>query len=251
MSDLQAAVRTLPPISLADLNATAELMNRIDRKYFVPPDVLAELIPRLGSDLHALEIDDVRAFEYETVYFDSASFDLFRQHAQQRRHRFKVRTRLYRDSGDCRLEVKSQGLRGRTVKQRRPHDPAHRHELDVTALGFVSPIIRADAASLHRVLETVYRRTTLSDGERRITLDVDLEWIGAGRRIAGPVDVLIETKSPAGAGRLDRMLMRRGIRPHSVSKYCLAVSLLYPHLHGNDWSRIRRRHWDASPMRLS
>lgn len=246
MTPLETTVRALPSISLSELDSASALMSRIDRKYFVPADVLAELLPRVGGGPRALQIDGLRTFRYDTVYFDSPGFDLYRQHVQRRRHRFKVRTRLYRDSGDCRLEVKSKGLRELTVKQRIPHDPDLRLVLDSSDHRFINSITRTSAASLHPVLETRYCRTTLSDGDHRITLDQKLEWIGAGQRIEGPADVLVETKSPGGAGDLDRMLLSRAIRPHAVSKYCLAASLIYPRLRGNDWSRIRRRYWSAA-----
>lgn len=236
------------PISLQELDASAALMSRVDRKYFVPEDLLQHLLSGLDDGWRVLTIDGRRAFHYRTVYFDSPRFDFFRQHVQRRRNRFKVRTRLYADSGACLLEVKSKGLRGRTVKQRIGHDPQHRERLGAEAQAFVESITGADAAVLTPVLESVYRRGTLSDGRHRITLDSGLVWTARGgsdplQRVDGPRDVLVETKSDAAAGMLDRMLLQQGIRPHSVSKYCLGAALLHPHLPGNDWAPIRRRYW--------
>ncbi|SJN18874.1 hypothetical protein FM104_01990 [Microbacterium esteraromaticum] len=241
MTTLERFIGSLPPISLAELDASAALMSRVDRKYFVPRDLLARLLSE--EDLRVLEIDDVRTFRYRTVYLDTPDFTFFRQHVQRRRNRFKVRTRLYCDSRDCRLEVKSKGLRGMTVKQRRAHDPARLGHLDTDGREYVTELIGPDAESLQPVLETDYRRTTLTDSHHRITIDQDLDSVSEMQRIPGPEELLVETKSPDGAGALDRMLLRTGIRPHSVSKYCLAASLLYPHLPGNDWARIRRRYW--------
>lgn len=234
------------PISLAELDASASLLSRVDRKYFVPQPLLAELLDRLEDDWRVLAIDGRRAFRYRTMYFDSPRFDFFRQHVQRRRNRFKVRTRLYCDSGDCLFEVKSKGLRGRTVKQRILHDPHARDRLDARASAFSEAITDMDAAQLHPVLKTVYMRSTLTDGAHRITLDSDLSWSSPQHRIEGPSDVLVETKSDAAASALDRMLLQNGIRPHAVSKYCLGASLLYPHLPGNDWARLRRRYWPSS-----
>lgn len=233
------------PITLAELDASAALMSRVDRKYFVPAALLDQLLAALPRDWRVLTIDGRRSFHYRTVYFDTARFAFFRQHVQQRRRRYKVRTRLYADSGDCLLEVKSKGLRGRTLKQRIPHEAAARRWLDADARAFADAITGADAETLYPVLESVYRRSTLSDGRHRITLDRDLEWmtVDGARRVAGPSDVLVETKSDAASGVLDRLLLQHGIRPHSVSKYCLGALLLYPELPGNDSARIRRRYW--------
>ncbi|UNK72190.1 polyphosphate polymerase domain-containing protein [Microbacterium sp. H1-D42] len=242
MSALAQLVRELPPISLPELDESAALMSRIDRKYFIPRDMLTRLLP---DGLRVLQIGETRTFRYRTVYLDTPDFAFFRQHVQRRRHRFKVRTRLYVDSGDCRLEVKSKGLRGMTVKQRQMHDPSRLGLLDHDGHAYVGPLIGMDATRLRPVLETDYRRTTLTDGDHRITIDQDLDSVFGAKRIPGPAEVLVETKSADGMGALDRLLVHSGIRPHSVSKYCLAASLLYPQLPGNDWGRIRRRYWGA------
>ncbi|MDQ0612541.1 hypothetical protein QF046_000182 [Microbacterium sp. W4I4] len=243
MTAFDKVVQGLAPISLTELDSSAALMSRVDRKYFVPRDLLARLLPEDG--LRVLQIGDRRTFRYRTVYLDTPDFTFFRQHVQRRRNRFKVRTRLYCDTGVSRLEVKSKGLRGLTVKQRRPHDPDRLGLLDQDGRRYVTSLIGMGAGELRPVLETDYRRTTLTDGHHRITIDQDLDSVSGARRISGPAEVLVETKSPDGAGALDRMLLHAGIRPHSVSKYCLSASLLYPHLPGNDWARIRRRYWGS------
>ncbi|WP_029144824.1 polyphosphate polymerase domain-containing protein [Microbacterium luticocti] len=263
MSAPDARFARLPAISLDELNASARLMTRVDRKYFVPRAVLAQVLA--GEDgYRALEIDGVRAFRYRTVYFDSPRFAFYRQHVQGRRHRYKVRTRTYCDSGDCLLEVKAKGYRGQTVKQRIAHDPRHPAALDAEARAYIAGIVgtdaaarpvgadsaqrplRAEAAQLRPVLETVYHRTTLVHDESRVTLDVDLEAVAGSARVQGPGDVLVETKSAGGAGPLDRALLRAGVRPHTVSKYCCAAALLYPHLPHNPWTRTLRRYFTVA-----
>ncbi|UJP10821.1 polyphosphate polymerase domain-containing protein [Microbacterium sp. KUDC0406] len=243
MTSPAAVLDALPSISLSELESAAALMNRVDRKYFVPRALLGRLLPDAGEGLRTLEIGGLRSFRYRSVYLDTPRFALYCQHAQGRRHRFKVRTRTYRDSGGCQLEVKSKGLRGLTVKQRIPHDPARAGRLGADGRRFVSAVTGTDAAELNPVLRTDYRRSTLVQGDHRITIDEQLDFSTAGRRIAGPDDLLVETKSAGGASELDRLFVQHGVRPHRVSKYCLAASLLYPQLRGNDWSRVRRRYW--------
>lgn len=245
MNALGAVLSELEPITLEELSAASALMDRVDRKYFVSPELLGVLLPELKGS-RVLEIDGTRTFLYRTVYFDSPDFSFFRQHVQRRRRRFKVRTRTYTESGTCMLEVKSKGLRGRTVKERRPHDADRPATLAASDRSYVAALIDADADDLTPVLQTHYRRTTLALGDQRVTLDCDLDCENDDRRVTGPRDVLVETKSPDGAGDLDRLLLRHGIRPHSVSKYCIGAALLYPELHHNDWSRLLRRYWPAA-----
>ncbi|MFC7744428.1 hypothetical protein ACFQXA_31035 [Nocardiopsis composta] len=45
----------------------------------------------------------------------------YRQHVQGRRRRFKARTRGYLDSGTASFEVKMEGARSATVKERTAH----------------------------------------------------------------------------------------------------------------------------------
>lgn len=239
-----AALDRLRPVGLDELNEQAGLMTRVDRKYFVPLDVYERLLEASAADHRVLEIDGRRCFRYRSVYFDSPDFGFFRQHVQRRRHRFKVRTRTYCDSGGCHLEVKSKGYRGQTVKERIPHEPADAARLDEPALDFVAGIVGPDAERLRPVLETVYHRVTLTRGDQRVTCDFDLECLAGGRRHVGPADVLVETKSPGGTGAWDLWLRQEGIRPHSVSKYCVAASLLYPGLPSNPWRRTMRRYFE-------
>ncbi|QPZ38885.1 polyphosphate polymerase domain-containing protein [Paramicrobacterium chengjingii] len=235
----------LEPISLDQLNEQARLMTRVDRKYFVPRALLAAMLGQMPGEFRVLEIDRARLFSYRTVYFDSPEFRFYRQHVQGRRHRYKVRTRTYCESGDCMLEVKSKGYRGQTVKERIDHDPLTPSDLTASDTAFIERIIGENAARLRPVLETVYRRATLCHDDQRVTLDLDLECISGNESHFGPSDVLVETKSPGGKGPLDRALLTAGVRPHSVSKYCVAASLLYPHLPGNAWRRTMRRYFDA------
>ncbi|WP_437583900.1 polyphosphate polymerase domain-containing protein [Paramicrobacterium sp. CJ85] len=220
-------------------------MTRVDRKYFVPRDLLAAIMTRELTEFRMLQIDGGRVFDYRTVYFDSPDFVFFRQHAQGRRHRYKVRTRTY-ESGDCMLEVKSKGYRGQTVKERIDHDPVRPERLGERDHRFIDSIVDTDPHALTPVLHTDYRRGTLCHGSQRVTLDLDLRFYNDRASFDGPDSVLVETKTEGSAGPLDRALLGEGIRAHSVSKYCIAATLLYPHLPGNAWYRtIRRQFPDA------
>lgn len=240
MRELLAALR---PISLAELNEQARLMSRVDRKYFVPRPLFTDLIGETSKYVRVLEIDGLRSFRYHTVYFDTADFEFFRHHVQGRRHRFKVRTRTYCDTGLCQLEVKSKGYRGRTVKQRIPHDPHSMTRLGAEGVSFVAPIIGSDPTRLLPVVETIYDRVTLTDGDQRITCDLDLRCRASTGLRHGPDDVLVETKSEGDQGRWDQLLRHAGIRPHSVSKYCIAAALHNPDLRANRWHRTIERYF--------
>ena len=171
-----------PRSTCGSLESGAALLSRVDRKYVVPVTTLERLVAELRGrdDWSALEIDGRRLFGYESVYFDTPDLATYRAHLQRRRCRYKVRVRRYLDSGQCMLEVKRKGVRGLTVKERRPHDVFQRGEL-----GESGPSVRgrrrrrtaaAAVAALRPVVTTTNRRATLAslEGRARLTVDTDL-----------------------------------------------------------------------------
>src|SRR4051812_20418030 len=198
-TDLLEMVESFQPIDLETLDELAALRRRVDNKYVVAADRVAEALEALRGDHRALEIDGRRAFGYESVYLDTPGFDAFHAHVEDRRPRHKVRTRLYVDSGDCVLEVKVKDARGETAKEQREHDPARRERLDDDGRAFVEGVLGEPAGALAAALTTRFRRSTLAqvDGAERVTVDVDLELLrpdGARARLREPC-AIVETKT--------------------------------------------------------
>lgn len=110
-------------ISLAELNAAASMLTRVDRKYALKRVEAESLIADLDRGTRVLDIEGITAHSYASTYFDTPALDSFRGTAQPRRRRYKIRIRSYLDSGLAFLEVKTRGPRGRTVKERIPYDP--------------------------------------------------------------------------------------------------------------------------------
>jgi hypothetical protein len=55
--------------------------------------------------------------------------------------------------------------------------------------------------------------------------------------------VLVETKRHGPHGDADVALRSLGLRPVEMSKYCVAVALLYPGIRGNPWHRTLQRYF--------
>jgi hypothetical protein len=245
-----AVAAALPAATLEEVLAAAELQVRTDRKYLVPVAVFARLGAELADTFHVLEIDGRRNFAYESVYFDTPDLALYRQHLQGRRRRYKVRTRSYLDSGETMLEAKLKGLRGETVKSRWPHPATGRRTLTEEARTVLDELIGREYGvnlpELAPSVTTTYSRTTLVDllGGGRVTCDVDLVCRANG--ISRPTPdghVLVETKTAGPGGPADQCLHRLGVRPVSVSKYCVGVALLHPEVPANPWQRMLRRNF--------
>ena len=109
----------LPEISLRELSARAELLKRTDRKYLVPDRTVVEMVGFLCDiGACALTIDGLQTFGYLSDYYDTLDFALYRAAATKRRRRFKLRSRVYLDSGLHFMELKTRSGRGQNVKDR-------------------------------------------------------------------------------------------------------------------------------------
>ena len=242
---LPSAVRDLPSVGLAELTERAGLLTRHDRKYVLRTGELDRLLPALVRDAQVLDIDGIRLFRYASVYFDTPELTSFRLTALRRRHRFKIRTRTYVDSGTCWLEVKTEGRRGGTVKTRLPY--AASDDRDVTpGRWFVEQSLPTPPGALEAVLTTAYRRCTLllPGSCSRVTIDVGPSWADlTGDRLDLPGLAVVETKTGAGACAADRLLWAHGHRPTAISKYATGLAALRPYLPSAPWRRLLRRHF--------
>ena len=263
----------LSTITLDELNAEAGLLTRMDRKYLVPPDDAQEVIDALAPRARVLQIDGLRDFRYASTYFDTPALDAFFLAARKRRRRYKVRTRTYMDSDLCFLEVKTNGSREATVKDRLRYRPDDADRLTPEGRDFVvERLVESSTCSLDEastiaqalvpVMDSTYSRTTLHlpHDEARATFDTELTWdlFGPdGKRLEQGVSVdhlnVVETKNPSTASPTDRLLWHQGHRPARISKYATGMALLYANLPTNRWNRtIKRdlgRYWRQVPLR--
>lgn len=239
---------SLRGIDLSELPETADLQTRKDRKYLLSHLETALLLDSMDPDTRVLQIGNRRSFGYESLYFDTPRLDCYHAAAHRRPNRFKVRSRLYLDSGLCRLEVKTRDRRRHTVKHAMRSAQVDHGRLTTAGLHFVADVDQAQPAcrSLVPSLTTRYRRTTLlpADGTGRVTIDTDLRWIAPdGRTVELGGLVVVETKSAGSPTSVDRLLWRQGHRPLKVSKYAIGMVLLHPELPANKWhpalARIR------------
>lgn len=246
---------SLRPVGLEELNSEAALQTRVDRKYVVPARLAGQLLATFRADVRVLEMDGSRSFAYDSVYFDTAGLDSYLLAARGRRRRYKIRTRTYVDSAVSFLEVKTEGAREATVKERIPYLPEDRARLTAEGLEYVRETLTAAVGSmppgrLHPVLETRYHRTTLylPESGSRATIDTDVTWQRPGQA-AWVLDdaVILETKSGSTAGPLDRHLWAHGVRPSRISKFATGMAALCPDLPANRWNRTLRRSLSLRP----
>lgn len=247
-------VDTLPATQLSQMDAVA-LLGRFDEKYLVPAASAAELVGRVSEigDLAVLEVDGHRNVTYSTTYFDGPGRELFAMHRQGRRRRYKVRTRRYGATGPEMLEVKAKDVDGRTLKIRTERSPGRfgaRPMLNAAELGFVVDAVQQvypdlEVPELSAQLVTEFDRVTMVEWRAgmRVTVDRFLRVRSLpGADYGGDSGVecesrwaLVEFKSAERRPVTQPLLRSMGLRPRSVSKYCLGVGLVEPGVRLNRW----------------
>jgi len=233
--DIDWLLNSFSPISLQALNETAEMLSRIDNKYVVPRAALQSLVPALSTEFDILDIDQRRAFTYDTRYFDDTQRSAYYEHHQGLRKGFKVRVRRYCDAGLSFLEVKVKGKRGMTEKFRLPLDGGLVGQLSPDAMSFARETYgrqydKPFDYDLKAAMDIRYKRITLvaKSGGERMTIDTDLRFRTCNGSMALGTDVfVVEAKSALGRGFADVQLRRAKQRPTKrCSKYCIGMAAM-------------------------
>lgn len=231
MSPILGVIAALPAISLADLDTAWSLTRRFDTKFMLERSVVDKFLSESTANFTALEIDGARAFTYRTTYLDTPDLLLYRDHAQRRTRRVKVRTRLYVESQRTRLEVKAKRGNGQTHKILfEDRAELGRQEIPQVddAISEIHPTARYSnlASELIQSAVTTFERSTIvnHNGAERMTIDSSLMLDSNGKRFELlPELVLVEVKSLTHSSETVRRLRKLGIHPTSFSKYCAAI----------------------------
>lgn len=214
-----------------------KLMDRKDTKFLIPEDKLLLFLNEIKSDYRVLKIADVINNEYETQYFDTKDLALYKQHHSGKLNRFKIRARTYVNSKLSFLEVKFKSNRNRTIKSRIKQQNIS-NKLNDEALAFIKNTGFRHPEELTPSAFIKYKRVTLVENnfQERVTIDTDL--LFKHNSTIKPLEkiAIIEikqnnkTNSPA----LNE-LKKLGIKPFSISKYCLAILNLFPNAIRNNF----------------
>lgn len=225
--ELLQIVNRFEPITLADMGR-AELMERSDLKFAITFNDLLSLLPLLTDEYRVLEIRDKRLFEYDTLYYDTADYLLYRMHHNGKMNRFKVRRRTYVDSDINFLEAKIKNNKGVTNKVRikceRDVD-FHDHLISE----FLFEHLNVDCSGLVPSININYNRIALVNKSaiERVTIDLGLTYSVGGKKSTYNNLVIIEVKSDGKSNSLIKRLLRdTNKKPVSLSKYCVGMYLL-------------------------
>jgi hypothetical protein len=215
------------PITLAEMSSV-KLMNRTDTKFVTTLSKLIQLLKMAQDDYYAQEIDGERNMLYDTTYFDTNDYAMYRQHQCGHTNRQKIRFRTYVSSHLQFMEVKTKNNHGRTKKKR-----IEVTDMDLTDVGkreFLASHLHFDVDTLIPHMHNYFRRITLVNKAKteRLTIDTSLQFHNVQTNVdrdMGPL-VIIELKRDGLVfSPVLEMLRQLHIHPHGFSKYCMGAAL--------------------------
>jgi SPX domain protein involved in polyphosphate accumulation len=221
-------------ISLNEMD-NVKLMNRVDVKYLVPINQLTQLLGEAIPYYRILSVEEKHIFEYQTLYFDTEEFNLYRDHLTGRFNRYKIRLRNYVDSNQSFFEIKLKNHKGRTIKTRIKQEMGDMNwsKQKIHFLENNSPL---KAETLKPQIWVNYKRITLvnkSDSER-LTIDIDLNFLkGCNKSIFDSFSIFEIKQDKKSVSPIINILKERRLRPWSMSKYCLGLIEMTPNLKKN------------------
>jgi len=234
------------PTTLEDLNVI-KLLKRYDTKFIFHRDRLKAVFDFLAGDYQILEMGDHRAFDYETLYYDTDDYFFYYQHHNRKLNRYKVRCRRYANSNECYFEVKFKNNKRKTIKSRLPLKNGSIHpELSEYSLAFAKEcFLNGDCRVIDQLkpkLKVEYNRITFSNLARkeRLTVDTDLTFVDRSsnrHRIDNLIIAELKSDRLSMNGELFRHLKGLKIFPAKFSKYCMGIALTVKDVKRNRFKR--------------
>jgi hypothetical protein len=235
------------PVTLSDMDGV-KLMNRVDTKFVLNKNRLADLLQKAQANFSILEIENQRITPYSSLYFDTPDLLMYTMHHNGKRNRYKVRMRVYENSQQTFLEVKHKNNKGRTNKKRVEinYNQFEKREFCEANFPFLKQYMPYNPELLTPSLRNYFRRITLVDKNKteRITIDIGLKFKSIENDSVAQMDelVIIEIKQNGACKSEFRSILEQNrIFPSSLSKYCLGIALVNQCIKRNNLKyKIRR-----------
>lgn len=233
--DVADTLQSFAPISLTELDAV-RLQNRVDTKFLLNQRLLMRALREVADKYSVLMINDTALNRYRTLYFDTPDFKMYMDHHNGVGNRYKVRSRLYLETGTNFFEVKRKNNKRRTIKSRQK-TAGMVTEIDEAASTFLAEVYPGDPMQLEPKLRNSFTRVTLASktNEERLTLDLGIVFEVEGVQVSFPDIVIAEVKQARFSVHSDffQQMRRYQVRRMGFSKYCAGIARMYPTIKQN------------------
>jgi len=239
MKELQNIINTKYNKTSLEQMSNVQLLNRTDTKFILNIDRLNNLLDSASEMYDVLEINGEQLLNYNTQYYDTPNFQMYKAHQNKKLNRFKIRQREYLISNIGFMEVKFKSNKGRTDKSRFQINGIE-SELSEKSLEFITDNSFYRGSSLVKSLLNRFSRITLvhkMDVER-VTIDFNLDFRNESSFVTLPYLSIVEVKRE-GYARSDLidLLKENRIYKKSFSKYSIGTLLLNPNFKGNSFKK--------------
>lgn len=230
--EVNSVLQQMDGLSLQQLDGV-ELLNRVDSKYVFHFKHFISILHELAPHYHVLDIDGRRIFNYESLYFDTPEWLLYRFHHSGRPNRVKVRYRRYMDSGLTFFEVKYKVNGLRTDKKRFRETTIHETLRAKEKELIFHKYLNND--ELCKKLWIRFKRITLAakNFSERATLDLNITFDNFTRETGFPQLVIAEVKQDKSSvfSPMIQAFKKRHFEQIGFSKYATGIALLEPIKH--------------------
>ncbi|MFM2292236.1 MAG: hypothetical protein RIS29_2049 [Bacteroidota bacterium] len=220
------------PISLKEMDKV-QLMKRVDTKFVVGLEMLPLILEKAIEHYRIVEIEERRMLPYSSVYFDTTDAKMYTLHHNGKLNRYKVRMRTYMTSGLSFLEIKDKSNKGITRKNRIKisTEMFNKMVLDEKEREFVDGNTSYKSETFVPKLQNYFQRITMVDKAQteRVTIDLGITFRSVDTMETASYAglVIVEMKQDAASKSYFREYLNElKIRPGSMSKYCLGMSLV-------------------------
>ncbi len=230
MQDFSSILSRFESISLEEMDGV-KLMERTDTKYVFPITELSGILDGMTSQYRLLEINNVRVQRYESLYYDTKDFLLYRKHLIGKPDRYKIRFRRYIDSdGLTFFEVKHKNNKKTTSKKRSKVTDIESGMIQ-KANEFVLKHTPYQPEIFVPSIWVNYSRMTFVNkfSQERLTIDTNLNYLKADDQnkasCSFPQMVIAEAKREKAAtvSQFIRLVRNIGVREGAISKYCFGI----------------------------
>ena len=222
-------------VSLEYLNERALLQNRIDKKFVLPFATLTKILQECKNEYYVLNIDGNCIFDYTNLYYDTPGLKYYHQHHSGRANRYKIRERIYENSGSQFIEVKQKKSNGKTYKYRVASENFEQ------SLEFLNQFSDINSTKLINTLKNNFKRITLLHKSKveKVTIDFNINFeIGAD--LISYDNILIAEIKTENNSNIDfcKIMKSYSVREGALSKYCLGMISLNNNIKHNNFKYL-------------
>lgn len=217
-----------------------KLMNRKDTKYWFSEKYLQSILDSVHGEYFLLHINGKSLMSYSSTYFDTGTDGLYGDHHNGKLNRYKIRKRVYIDSGIGYLEIKFKNNKGKTNKKRILTN-GNIALLNNEENCFIRSVTPYEANELQTSITNGFSRLTLvsKNFKERCTIDLNLSYKTKDKELQLQDLTIVEIKSEGKPEHSPLIMAFRNsrLKASGFSKYCVGRTILNPELKNNAFKR--------------